>query len=150
MFKDDRYFQEELKQNEEKIYSFDFNFEIPLEKKAKQKNYQRKNDVDCLPKMKYINQSLSNNDYLKLYKGANAVHDIDREKASSIVNNLVQSNKLHNNPYFNREYVITEEADLTKEELFNLGQLSEKEFKVLANNQNWQRFFLIPRPISYI
>ena len=46
---------------------------------------------------------LGNNDYLKLFQMKNAMHDQDREKASSLLHNLVAPSRriVQANPYLN-------------------------------------------------
>ena len=51
------------------------------------------------------------------------MHDVDREKATSIVENLVlpQKKVIKNNPYFNKTPIIEKLIKLSNEELFKLG-----------------------------
>ena len=46
---------------------------------------------------------LSEQDYLKMHAGKNDVHELDREKASSVIKNIVISRRvMKESPYFNK------------------------------------------------
>lgn len=83
-----------------------------------------------MPRTKSIKQAqLQSNSFLKLHRLKNPVHEIDRENAISVAKNIhvVDNKEVRENPYFNRDkeskdYVI----NLTKKELYSIGQLSEQ------------------------
>lgn len=62
-------------------------------KRFKTKYTELVNDKTLPPCDKYIRINLNSNEYLKLYMQNNPVHDNDREKATSIVENLVPYSK---------------------------------------------------------
>ena len=55
------------------------------------------------------------------------MHDKDREKASSIIPNLVVPPKSiqDQNPYFNRKPIKEKSLNLKVEELYELGQIAQ-------------------------
>ena len=90
-----------------------------------------------LPKLqKRERPQLKNYEYLKLYKQKNVIHEADREKASSLVKNMVVPplKVLRKNPIFNRKVLPELEIKLRAEDLFSMNQLDKNTYNKTLEN----------------
>ena len=90
-------------------------------------NEDMEKDESLLPAIgKKMVPQLSSNEFLKLYKQKNAMHEPDREKALSIANNLEYNAKIaKENPFFNKKKGAEKLLKISTQHLFALGQIPE-------------------------
>ena len=73
-----------------------------------------------------VQPTLTSNEFLKLFRGKNDTHDLDRERAASILKNLhmpANPKSLAGNPFFNRQKSADRELNLHVQDLFSMGQV---------------------------
>ena len=103
---------------------------------SKKKNRRTQLKFECdpdesdteLPAMqRVVKPEISNKDYLKLYGQKNGTHDGDREKASSLVQNLSlpPPHMVRNNPIFDKRQKIERNLNLHAQDLFSISQIEE-------------------------
>lgn len=73
---------------------------------------------------------LKDQDYAKLFMQNNPIHDNDREKASSIAQNIsYNEDVIRNNPLFGKFRLPDHQVYLSKKEMYSIGQFSEKRMR---------------------
>eukprot|EP00347_Sterkiella_histriomuscorum_P006639 403352002 len=76
-------------------------------------------------------------DFIKMHRQLNEIHDNDREKARSVIKNLYQDkNMIRNNPYFCKVPKQEQTLNLPSKILFNMAQVSERDIVQIGGDVN--------------
>jgi hypothetical protein len=105
-------------------------------KKFKTKYTEELNNKDLPSNQRKKILELCNSEYAKLFMMGNPIHDNDREKASSITQNIkYNENVTKTNPYFKKMKIIENSFEMSQKEMyrycfevmseFSIGQFSE-------------------------
>lgn len=83
--------------------------------------------MDRTKKIKFKREVIQNKEYLKLYRSKNDTHSGDREKASSILQNMNVPSSfqvLKGNPIFDKNCDFDVEIELKPLDLYAMGQIN--------------------------
>lgn len=94
-------------------------FEHPKVVKFKTKYTNELNSKDLPKQSRHVRLELKDSDYAKLFMQNNPIHDHDREKASSIAQNITYNKQaIKTNPHFQKMKITENQFDLSKKEMY--------------------------------
>ncbi|CDW76621.1 UNKNOWN [Stylonychia lemnae] len=97
-------------------------------------------DYELPREQRHVIPQLKDNEYLRMFQGKNPMHDCDREKASSIISNLILPTKqqLQANPYLNKSKLEEPNFELSDDQLKDMSQLPDSinNLKLSKSNAN--------------
>ena len=95
----------------------------PVIKRFKTKYTEELRAKDLPPEPKYPRLELKDTEYAKLFMQNNPIHDHDREKASSISQNITYNKGVvDTNPYFGKVLISDYSIPLSKKEMYRYVQ----------------------------